>query len=137
MPSPRTLGHRRTPIDLPPELWDRIAAFAPLAVQRRLLFVSRFLRNVAQRLLFRVVRLQFGVWESIRPGDVAEEEDIGVITENTARCTNELIERIIHDPAFAKVVKSVHVLSYTMQQGFSHAGAGGPSSSAYVIAEKR
>jgi hypothetical protein len=108
--------------EFPPDLWHCIAAAVPRTSQRRLLSVSRLLRSVAQRLLFRAVRLQFGIWESVRPDAVAEDVDVGELTETTARHTNELIERITHDPAFAKIIKSVHVLSYTMQKGFSHAG---------------
>jgi hypothetical protein len=107
---------------IPPELWHCAITYASNADQRAFLAVSRFFRAAAHRVIFRVVYLQFGVWESIRPDDESDEEDTEDFAVSTARRTRELTERIAHDAAFAQAVQSLHVLAYTMQQGLDPEG---------------
>jgi hypothetical protein len=120
------------PTTLPPELWQSVAAYAPAADQRALLATARVLRAVARRLLFGTVVLRFGLWEHMRPDDAKSDRDdddgddddddardLGERACATAERTHALMAHIACTPAFAGVVRNLHVLSYAFSQDFS------------------
>jgi hypothetical protein len=95
----------------PTETWFRIANSAPHSEQRALLSVSRFLRQVAHRILFRTVTLEFGVWEHLQQSHVVEDVDMDDQERNMHRRTRELTSRVITDPAFAQAVQNLRICS--------------------------
>jgi hypothetical protein len=107
---------------LPTETWYRIASYAPLSDQRTLLSICRFLRQVAHSVLFRQIGLQFGLWELLKPSMIPDGTNWDELVAATERRTKEIILRITQDKVFARAVRSLHVLSYTMQEGLSPSG---------------
>jgi hypothetical protein len=118
------------PATLPPELWQSVAACAPAADQRALLATSRVLRAAARRLVFGTVVLRFGLWEHMRPEDAESDRDddgddgdddardLGERACATAERTHALMAYIACTPAFAGVVRNLHVLSYAFSEDF-------------------
>jgi hypothetical protein len=115
---------------VPPELWQRVFTYASNTEHRILLTVSRFFRAAVHRILFRAVRIQFGIWESIRIDDLSKEVDLEDLATNTQRQTKELLKRIADDPTFAQVIQSLHVLAYT-KQGLDPEGTSYPFTKYY------
>jgi hypothetical protein len=81
------------------------------ADQRSLLFVSRLHHGVALEALFRLVKLYFGLWESLRPHN-PRQECLQRSSANNVR-SEELLNAIANDPVFARVVKELWVFCYT------------------------
>lgn len=77
--------------------------------------VGRFIHNIALRRLFRVVRLEFGLWESIKP--VYNDLDLSLdeVGRASAARTATLMNRIAHDAHFAEVVRHLRIHSFSQQ----------------------
>jgi hypothetical protein len=101
---------------VPVEIWHRVASLASRDDRRSLLWVSRTLHEAALPTLFDKIRLQFGIWESIRPANIPEDTDMLVLAAATAQRTREIIQRIANDGAFARVVRQIYVMSYTFKE---------------------
>jgi hypothetical protein len=113
---------------LPTEIWQGIVAHTQRVDQRTLLSASRFLRAVAHGALFRVVRLQFGAWEGLRPvetfpGIDGDGEDLDKLTASAASRTAQLTVRVVGDAEFAQAIKSLHVLCHQTEHNFESEGA--------------
>ncbi|GJE89030.1 hypothetical protein PsYK624_051200 [Phanerochaete sordida] len=86
----------------PPEVWDRIARFIPRFHLRTWLFVSRFHRNIAVRIIFHTLDLYFG-------------EDQDNPRENLSRGL-DIFDRVKADPAFARQIKVLR-LHWAYEEG--------------------
>ncbi|EKM52414.1 uncharacterized protein PHACADRAFT_260777 [Phanerochaete carnosa HHB-10118-sp] len=86
----------------PPEVWDRIARFIPRYHLRTWLFVSRFHRNIAVRIIFHTLDLYFG-------------EDQDNPRENLNRGL-DIFDRVKADPAFARQIKVLR-LHWAYEEG--------------------
>jgi hypothetical protein len=102
---------------LPADIWLRVTDFTPEPDRRTLLCVSRTLRHVVLPSLFNVIKIRFGLWESLRSRFVDEDVDLDELAANTVRRTREVMEHIINVPPFARVVRELHVLSYSFKAG--------------------
>lgn len=105
-------------LSFPPEIWDNVLRALPHSGRRTCLSVSRLLHDVAQRLLFQSLAVDFGIWETLKPGNI--ETDNGDspddLLAHAARRTNGLLTRIARDPAFAQVVRQLTVHSFSQKE---------------------
>lgn len=87
---------------LPVELWDEIIKTLPKSAQNICLSVCRSWRRVCLRSLFSVIRLSMELDDGAN-----DQEEIDMVSRAW-----ELLDRIAHDAVFARVVKTIIVLSW-------------------------
>ncbi|KAH9829840.1 uncharacterized protein C8Q71DRAFT_390639 [Rhodofomes roseus] len=91
---------------LPPEMWQTVLSHLPQSTTPECLFVCRLFHDLAARLLFATVRIEFGSWKLMcGVDDNTPEGEIG-------RRSSCLLLRIITDPIFASYVKHLYVLVF-------------------------
>jgi hypothetical protein len=112
----RLLPHHRSGVRFSTEIWREVARFLPRRDLKVLLFVPHTLSRVASQLLFCQLDLYFTV--SPPTGDRHHGRSVKKETESAlrrdddawqAQRTADILSRIIVDPTFASVVKSLRL----------------------------
>lgn len=93
---------------LPVETWSYIAGYLPASEQLKLLHVSRLFHDIALRFVFSTVRIHLAGsdWE------MTDADDIQRLMHRSW----DILQRIIWDPGFAKVVKTLSVTAFIQGQ---------------------
>jgi len=102
--------------NLPLEIWTAILDHLPLSARRVCLSTNRLLHDIAVRSLFTTVHIYLGAWETLHDGldDEASTPDLDeATTPDLDECaiahSKEILKRIIDDPAFASIVRTLIV----------------------------
>jgi hypothetical protein len=99
---------------VPNEIWSQILRYVPRIHQTKLLEVSHLFHDIALDLVFSAVKIYFLEGEqaynflNTSHGDFVE-----MYAEDLVTRSYEILRRIIRDPAFAQVVKSVTVIAFS------------------------
>jgi hypothetical protein len=107
---------------LPADIWLAIVEMSLVHDRRALLCVSRALYQAVLPSLFKEVKIQFGLWESLRSHVANVDVDLQTLMRDTARTTDEVMAHIISNPTFARAVRELHVLSYTFKDDLDKNG---------------
>jgi hypothetical protein len=99
----------------PPETWDAIIRCLPRHERQNCLSICRAIHDVAQRLLFQHVFLEFGAWEHLKPQYNDLEMPKERVLANVKRRTTDLLTHVARNPRFAQVVRQLTVHSFEMQ----------------------
>ncbi|KAI5120006.1 hypothetical protein M0805_008467 [Coniferiporia weirii] len=101
---------------LSPELWRQIASFLPRRDLKTLLHIPHVLSRIAFEFVFETVDLHFGVCKLAGEEKVwgAAEQDHPDrpgfrLEKQLAQRTADIIARIVLDPSFAKLIKTVRI----------------------------
>lgn len=101
---------------LPPELWQLVVDNMSSADKRACLKAFRFLHTLALRSLFSTIHLHFGCWEDFDPWlsdqSVLSDKDYDRIDNENAEISCGIVSRIMRDPSFAALVKTMHVYMF-------------------------
>lgn len=99
----------------PPETWDAIIRCLPRYERQNCLSICRSIHDVALRLLFHHVILEFGIWELLKPQyndlEAPEERVLATVKRRTA----ELLVHIALNPRFAQVIRHLTIHSFIMR----------------------
>ncbi|KAH9829836.1 uncharacterized protein C8Q71DRAFT_862943 [Rhodofomes roseus] len=104
------LGTIRWTDRLPPEVWQIVLSFTTFGTNRNCLSVSKLFHNLAARMLFSSLRIQFGSWRiALRcgPGKPSAEESFTNVCK-----PYDVLLRVINDPVFASYIKHVDILPF-------------------------
>jgi hypothetical protein len=107
------------------EIWGEIASFLPRRDLRSLLLVPHVLSSIATRLLFRDICLQFGTAQF----DTGYSEGAAEIDKWHARRSADILIRLVSDPEYAGLVRSLSVRAPEEGQAVSSFQTGALSSS--------
>jgi hypothetical protein len=116
-PTPRVCGRER----FSSEIWRNIAMLLPRRDLKSLLFVPHIPSRVASQLLFRRIDLHFGGtmdWEELLPLESHPQPNRKMIPETKSA---DILTRIILDPGFASLVRSLRIFSASFDQDRSMA----------------
>lgn len=95
---------------LPPELWQLVLDEMSSADKRACLGAFRFFRTLALRSLFSTIRLHFGCWEYFHQSQSDfNNEHYNRIDDENAEISCGILSRIMRDPSFAALVKTMHI----------------------------
>ena len=99
---------------VPNEIWSQILRYVPRIDQTKLLEVSHLFHDIALDLVFSAVKIYF------LEGDQAynflntsHDDFVETYAEDLVTRSYEILRRIIRDPVFAQVVKSVTVIAFS------------------------
>ncbi|PCH37042.1 hypothetical protein WOLCODRAFT_140692 [Wolfiporia cocos MD-104 SS10] len=101
----------------PPEIWQKIVNELPTRDKRHCLQISRFFRELAIRTLFAKIHVHFGVDPYLEDYETDDDASLHALRHTRLSMTWDILQRIIHDSAFAAVVTSVVVYSYSQCLG--------------------
>ena len=99
------------------EIWQQIALFLPRKDLKTLLLVPHPLSRIASQLIFRELDLRFSRLSRRELEDETQYEECrdspGPLWQSTdAQRSADILTRIIVDPAFASVVRSLRIFSF-------------------------